>query len=115
MFHSIILFLNSAMLCINGWCSPVLIGENTPGIGDYQLRRVMLADPMYRGTAFLFGDKYAIHRIWNGIPSENRPERIQSTNVEDRIISRGCINVEDLVIDYLNRYCYATQCTLIIR
>ena len=47
---------------------------------------------------------YAIHRVWTLKPEERRMERITSSNVADRYITNGCINVTDEVYDQLKAY-----------
>jgi L,D-transpeptidase catalytic domain len=46
---------------------------------------------------------FAIHRVYLGMPSENRDARIHSPNVDDRHITFGCINVERSTIQLFTR------------
>ena len=75
------------------------------------------SQPGYGGDViqFLEGDKdvYLIHRVWLGRPSEHREQRIKSPRVKDRIVSKGCINLEPEVYEQLRDCCIMQK--LIIR
>ena len=47
---------------------------------------------------------FALHRVWTLKPQERRMERIASPNVADRIITNGCINVQNNVYEKLRQY-----------
>ena len=93
----IVVDVQSATACIQDDCYPVLVGKNTPK-GTYGLNLSITPDPLYKGSVLAFKSDstgtYAIHRVWNGKPSERRNERLKGT-VSDRLITNGCINVSD--------------------
>ena len=93
----IIVDTQTATACIQDECYPVLVGKNTPK-GTYGLNLSTTPDPLYKGSVLAFKSDstgtYAIHRVWNGKPSERRNERLKGT-VSDRLITNGCINVSD--------------------
>ena len=93
----IIVDTQTATACIQDDCYPVLVGKNTPK-GTYGLNLSTTPDPLYKGSVLAFKSDstgtYAIHRVWNGKPSERRNERLKGT-VSDRLITNGCINVSD--------------------
>ena len=93
----IIVDTQTATACIQDDCYPVLVGKNTPK-GTYGLNLSPTPDPLYKGSVLAFKSDstgtYAIHRVWNGKPSERRNERLKGT-VSDRLITNGCINVSD--------------------
>ena len=93
----IIVDTQTATACIQDDCFPVLVGKNTPK-GTYGLNLSTTSDPLYKGSVLAFKSDstgtYAIHRVWNGKPSERRNERLKGT-VSDRLITNGCINVSD--------------------
>ena len=93
----IIVDTQTATACIQDDCYPVLVGKNTPK-GTFGLQLSTTPDPLYKGSVLAFKSDstgtYAIHRVWNGKPSERRNERLKGT-VSDRLITNGCINVSD--------------------
>ena len=93
----IIVDTQTATACIQDECYPVLVGKNTPK-GTYGLNLSTTPDPLYKGSVLAFKSDstgtYAIHRVWDGKPSERRNERLKGT-VSDRLITNGCINVSD--------------------
>lgn len=105
---TITVFLSQALLCIGNICSPVLIGKDTP-IGEFVLYQRLVSDPYYGGSVIQFKETehsvYAIHRVWNGKPSEQRNKRIKSSNINQRIITAGCINVSDELYEQLLECC----------
>ena len=102
----IVVDVQSATACIQDECYPVLIGKNTPK-GTYGLKLATTTEPHYKGSVLVFKEDtkgtYAIHRVWNGKPSERRNERLKGT-VSDRLITNGCINVDDETYNKLRRY-----------
>lgn len=46
----------------------------------------------------------AIHRVWTGIPSEHRRERLQSADPQEKHITFGCINVTAETMHYLTTH-----------
>ena len=95
----IIVDTQTATACIQKTCYPVLIGKTTPK-GTFGLQLSTTPDPLYKGSVLAFKSDstgtYAIHRVWDGKPSERRNERLKGT-VSDRLITNGCINVSDEV------------------
>ena len=93
----IIVDTQTATACIQDDCYPVLVGKNTPK-GTYGLNLSTTPDPLYKGSVLAFKSDstgtYAIHRVWNGKPTERRNQRLAGT-VSDRLITNGCINVSD--------------------
>lgn len=108
-------FLLQATLCINHNCYPALVNLGTP-TGIYFPYTVSVPDPLYRGTVLKFAESngymWSIHRLWEGVPKEQRPLRLQDPRPDQRYITRGCINVSDSVYDYLERNCGVGQCEL---
>ena len=98
---------SDATLCFEKECYPVLIGKETP-VGDYGLTLTSVSDALYGGDVLVFKstDKaiYAVHRIWRGNPGEKRDIRIKSDNPEDRVITSGCINVDDVLYTRLKSF-----------
>jgi hypothetical protein len=95
-------------------CHPVLLGKNIPTpIGEYSLVKRITADPGYGGDVLQFHETttevYAIHRIFLLNPKQKRAERLKSSNVKDRFITNGCINVDPAVYDRLIDCCTNTQ------
>ena len=102
----IIVDTQTATACIQDDCYPVLVGKNTPK-GTYGLKLATTTDPLYKGSVLAFKSDstgtYAIHRVWNGKPSERRNERLKGT-VSDRLITNGCINVSDEVYNIFKQH-----------
>lgn len=61
--------------------------------------------PGYGGDVLQFKEDekgvYAIHRVWLGNPKEKRQERLKDSNPKNRVISKGCVNVDPEVYDHL--------------
>ena len=102
----IVVDIQSATACIQKTCYPVLIGKTTPK-GTFGLNLSTTPDPLYKGSVLAFksdsAGTYAIHRVWNGKPSERRNQRLKGT-VSDRLITNGCINVSDEVYDVFKQH-----------
>ena len=98
--------LDRAEICMESDCRPVLIGKETPR-GEYHLQLAKTDNKGYDGDVLVFKQDdtgaYAVHRIWTQRPSEKRLERIQQ-DAERRIITNGCINVDDETYNKLRRY-----------
>lgn len=88
-------------------CYPVLIGKTTPK-GTFDLTIYATDKPGYGGDVIGFKEEnnflFALHRVWTLKPEEHRLVRIASDKVEDRIMTNGCINVQDDVYDKLKQY-----------
>lgn len=101
-------FLSLAVLCIDKVCYPALIGENTP-VGEFSLVQRLVNDPLYGGSVLQFKETeksvFSIHRVWNGRPKEKRQLRLNSGDVNKRVITLGCINVSDHVYQFLLDCC----------
>ena len=98
--------LDRAEICMESDCRPVLIGKETPR-GEYPLQLAKTDEKGYGGDVLVFKQDdtgaYAVHRIWTQKPSEKRLERIQQDTAR-RIITNGCINVDDETYNKLRRY-----------
>ena len=105
----VIVDTDQAQLCFvdDGDCYPVLIGRATPK-GLFGLTIYTTDEPGYGGDIIGFKKEndflFALHRVWTLIPSERRLERIASPNPADRVITNGCINVNDDVYEKLKSY-----------
>ena len=99
--------LDRAEICMESDCRPVLIGKATPR-GEYHLQLAKTDEAGYGGDVLVFKQDdtgaYAVHRIWTQRPSEKRLERIQQQDAARRIITNGCINVDDETYNQLRRY-----------
>ena len=99
--------LDRAEICMGSDCQPVLIGKETPR-GEYHLQLAKTDEAGYGGDVLVFKQDdtgaYAVHRIWTQRPSEKRLERIQQQDAARRIITNGCINVDDETYNQLRRY-----------
>jgi hypothetical protein len=105
----ITVILSKAILCINLICYPALIGDDTKP-GTYELIERFTESDGYDGSVLQYKETYeyvyAIHKIWNGRPIENRNKRIKSSDVTERQhVTKGCINVENEVYDILTNCC----------
>jgi hypothetical protein len=86
--------------------TPAKLEEKVTPAGRFTVARE--SDPAY-GTVFTLNEikgkdwDIAIHRVAL-VPSEHRPERLQSANASDRHITNGCVNVERNTIRVLERY-----------
>ena len=98
--------LDRAEICMESDCRPVLIGKATPR-GEYPLQLAKTDEKGYGGDVLVFKQDdtgaYAVHRIWTQRPSEKRLERIKQ-DAERRLITSGCINVDDETYNQLRRY-----------
>lgn len=88
-------------------CHPVLIGKTTPK-GTFDMTIYATDKLGYGGDVIGFKLEknflFALHRVWTRKPAERRLERIVSDKVSDRIMTNGCINVQDEVYDRLKQY-----------
>ena len=113
---SVIVSIALATICFtsNGinQCYPVLFGKNTP-VGTYQITQRYVLTPGYGGDVLQFSESattvLAIHRTWLGNQMQRRPERLLSTNITDRKITGGCINVDPVVYQQLVECCANSQ------
>ena len=98
--------LDRAEICMESDCRPVLIGKETPR-GEYHLQLANTDEAGYGGDVLVFKQDttgtYAVHRIWTQRPSEKRLERVQQ-DAEHRVITKGCINVDDETYNMLQQY-----------
>ncbi len=101
-------FLSKALICIAGQCFSALVGADTPA-GEFTMYKRIVQDPAYKGSVIQFSETeqhvFAIHRVWTQRPAEKRQERIASSNVAQRFITKGCINVTDEVFNTLLDCC----------
>ena len=112
---AVVVSLTKAVICFAAHCYPILYGVTTP-VGEYQMNERIVLTPGYGGNVIQFfeTDKevYSIHRLWLGRPSEHREKRIKSDNLKDRVVSKGCINVEPAVFDELKNCCIMDHLTI---
>jgi hypothetical protein len=111
---SVIVNIALATICFtyNGTeeCHPVLLGKGTATpMGEFILQKRYTDDKGYGGDVLQFhetkNEVYAIHRVWLLNPEQKRLERLKSSNVKDRYISGGCINVDPAVYQKLLDCC----------
>ena len=111
---SILVSLTLATICFTSQgtqgCYPILIGEKIPTpVGEFTLHKRVTADIGYGGNVIQFYETnitvYAIHRVWLLNPKQNRAARLKSANVQDRLITNGCINVDPIVYEKLIDCC----------
>ena len=91
--------LDKAELCLpSKECFPVLIGKDTPK-GKFNINIYKTSKSGYGGEVLGFHQSgknlFAIHRVWLGNPKEKRDIRIKSSNISDRLITNGCINISE--------------------
>lgn len=102
-------YLSKALICFLNVCHPALIGDATIP-GEYDLQHRYVLSEGYGGDVLQYKEDsqsvYAIHRVWTRNPSQNRRERLNSEKSTDRIgITKGCINVDELVYTQLVDCC----------
>lgn len=103
---SVILFLSAAMLCFGGQCHPALVGQNTP-TGSYTVVKGSITAPGYPSGKFASfarlpsGVPLGIHPTYTNDPAQHREWRLHHDDPELRVISNGCINVDEVVYDQL--------------
>lgn len=103
-----VVYTDRAEICLeDNRCHPVLIGKTTPK-GTFDLNIVKTNWRGYGGDVMKFKEEndfmFAVHRVWTLKPEERRLERIASSNVKDRIMTNGCINVNNDVYEKLKAY-----------
>src|ERR1035437_299437 len=96
-------------------CYPALIGVNTP-VGQFEISDRFTPLPGYGGDVLQFYETdtewYAIHRVYLLNRNEHRDKRLRSTNVHDRVITKGCINVANEVYLKLQNCCLTESLTI---
>lgn len=81
--------------------------EKITPAGRFTVRRTLDDE---EGTVFELDEVHgngwylALHKVWTGIPSEHRKERLASANPADRHITFGCINVSAETMRYLTTH-----------
>ena len=105
---SIILDLVTATICFSSGCFPALVGQDTP-TGEFTLQLRITQQAGYGGDVLQFheteGNVFAIHRPWLLSPKQKRLERLSSSDVKQRYITGGCVNVSNEVYDALLSCC----------
>ena len=107
--RKVVVHTDRAELCFTDTqdCHPVLLGKTTPK-GKFDLTIYATNKTGYGGDVIGFKQEndflFALHRVWTLKPEEHRLERIASARVSDRIMTNGCINVENAVYDKLKQY-----------
>ncbi|HVK80893.1 MAG TPA: L,D-transpeptidase [Verrucomicrobiae bacterium] len=101
---TVTVFLAGAMLCFDGKCYPVLVGEDTP-TGTYPLTYMHTEAPNYGGEVLLFKETaeafFAVHRTWPG--REGLYERPPG---DRRRVTNGCINLPPAIFSKLQTAVY---------
>lgn len=102
---SLVVFLGSALLCLDTQCFPALVGKDTP-TGVYALHRRYVQSEGYGGDVLQFmetaDEVFAIHRVWLGRPEQRRGQRLAHSQAwQRRQITGGCINVTPEVYERL--------------
>lgn len=102
-------FLSKALICFSGVCYPALVGDDTKP-GTYNMTPRFVVAEGYGGDVIQYDENerivFAIHRVWEGRPSERRRQRLQSVDPSDRVgVTNGCINVTEEVYDLLYDCC----------
>lgn len=110
-------FLSKALICFSGMCYPALVGDNTQE-GSYDLIQRKVLAQGYGGDVIQYDETldtvYAIHRVWEGNPRENRRRKLQSTLASDRTsVTNGCINVSEEVYEKLVNCCSNGKLTIV--
>lgn len=104
----IVIDLLLATICFSGQCYPALIGVDTP-TGHFNLVQRITEQPGYGGDVLQFHETddawYGIHRVFLLNKSQHRDKRLLSSKVSDRIITKGCINVQPEVYEKLRDCC----------
>ena len=104
----VILNLATAIICFSDSCYPALVGKDTL-VGEYELHQRITQAPGYGGDILQFDETttevFAIHRLWLLRPAEHRERRIKSESATDRVITKGCVNVEPEVYERLVECC----------
>lgn len=104
----ILVNLATATICFMGGCHPVLYGKETPQ-GEFRLQNQLTHEKGYGGDILSFYEDdyaiFAIHRLYLRNKEQNRDKRIKSSKKEDKIITNGCINVDNAVYEKLKDCC----------
>lgn len=103
-------FVGKALICFASQCFPALLGTETP-VGSFKLQQRYVVSEGYGGAVLQFKETenmiYAIHRPYSLDRKVDRVQALKSVNPAfRRSISKGCINVEDAVFEYLLRNNY---------
>jgi len=106
----VLINITLAVICFgsNMECYPILYGDRTP-TGQFEMNLRVTSQVGYGGDVIQFhsdGEQiYAIHRLWTLSPQQKREERIASSDLSRRKISKGCINVMPEVYEKLKSCC----------
>lgn len=97
-------------------CHPALVGPSTP-VGIFVAAPRIVYQDGYGGDVIQFHETekaiFAIHRVWEGSPSERRRARLSSRNPKDRsTITNGCVNVTEDVYATLYDCCSREKITI---
>lgn len=107
---SIIVNIAMATICFNTpiECHNALVGVSTP-TGTFNTYQLLTDQSGYGGDVLVFKDNerawWAIHRVYLLNKAQKRDARLKSSNPADRIITNGCVNVEDEVYERLIDCC----------
>jgi hypothetical protein len=95
-------------------CHSALVGtKNSPTpVGEFIVERQAVSQRGYGGDILKFHETdaaiWAIHRVFT-LNFQHRAERLKSTNLKDKFITNGCINVDPEVYDKLVKCCENSQ------
>lgn len=98
---SVTVFLAKAIICFLGTCHPVVIGESTQP-GDYMVQQRFVLDPMYGGDVLQYNEtETSIQAIHRSISLRRDRLLENSSALQRRTVSKGCINVQPGVYNEL--------------
>jgi L,D-transpeptidase catalytic domain len=109
----VVINLITAMICFTAQdniekCYPVLFGKDTPR-GEFVINKRITNSSGYGGDVLQFKEDstgvFAIHRLYTKNKNEKREHRLKSINVNDRKITKGCVNVDEAVYNELVNCC----------
>lgn len=92
-------------------CHSALVGTNkspTP-VGEFVIHKRSVPQKGYGGDVLQFMETdteiYAIHRVYLLNAKERRADRLKSSNLKDKFITNGCINIDPAVYNKLLECC----------
>jgi len=101
----VVVSLSLATMCFLNQCYPVLVGDRTTE-GVYTLERVRITAPGYGDDVLIYDPitkavPRSIHRVYLGIPQQQRLERLRGPASVRRGVTNGCINAMPDVYEQL--------------
>lgn len=106
---AVTIFLAKALICFQGTCHPVLLGEDTEP-GTYRMAVLHTDQPGYSGNVLMYHRDhrgwFAIHKTFDSPATRRRTQLYHTGNPADRrYVSNGCPNVEPHVYEQLKACC----------